>query len=70
MKISKFDKNGRYTNNNQTNNDIYERIKTTNINILLNRVRIKNKNNFKKKIFFVISIVSILLFVGFILLRN
>ena len=27
MKISKFDKNGRYTNNNLTNNDIDERIK-------------------------------------------
>jgi hypothetical protein len=52
MKISKFDKNGRYTNNNLTNNDIDERIKTTNINILLNRVRIENKNNFKKKYFF------------------
>ena len=26
-------------------------IKTTNVNILLNRVRIEKKNNFKKKIF-------------------
>ena len=38
-----------------------DQIKTTNINILLNRVKIENKNNFKKKIyltslmFFVIS---------------
>ena len=70
MKISKFDKNGRYTNNNLTKNDIDERIKTTNINILLNRVRIENKNNFKKKIFFFISLVSILSFLSFIVLGN
>ena len=41
-----------------------DQIKTTNINILLNRVKIENKNNFKKKIyltslmFFVISFFS------------
>ena len=40
-------------------------IKTTNVNILLNRVRIEKKNDFKKKIFFsflmltVISVISI-----------
>jgi len=40
-------------------------IKTTNVNILLNRVRIEKKNNFKKKIFYsflmltVISVISI-----------
>ena len=28
-----------------------DEIKTTNVNILLNRVRIEKKNNFKKKIF-------------------
>ena len=39
--------------------------KTTNVNILLNRVRIEKKNNFKKKIFYsflmltVISVISI-----------
>ena len=42
-----------------------DEIKTTNVNILLNRVRIEKKNDFKKKIFFsflmltVISVVSI-----------
>ena len=42
-----------------------DEIKTTNINILLNRVRIEKKNNFKKKIFYsflmltVISVISI-----------
>ena len=43
-----------------------DEIKTTNVNILLNRVRIEKKNDFKKKIFFsflmlaVISAISIL----------
>ena len=42
-----------------------DEIKTTNVNILLNRVRIEKKNDFKKKILFsflmftVISIISI-----------
>ena len=43
----------------------FNEIKTTNVNILLNRVRIEKKNDFKKKILFsflmftVISIISI-----------
>jgi len=41
-----------------------EYIKTTNINILLNRVRKEKKNNLKKKIILSISIISILLFVS------
>ena len=42
-----------------------DKFKTTNVNILLNRVRIEKKNNFKKKIFYsflmlvVISVISI-----------
>jgi len=38
-------------------------IKTTNINILLNRVREENKNNLKKKIILSISIMGILFFI-------
>ena len=41
-----------------------EYIKTTNINILLNRVRIEKKNNLKKKMILSISISGILLFVS------
>ena len=43
-----------------------DEIKTTNVNILLNRVRIEKKNNFKKKMFYsflmltVISVISII----------
>ena len=42
-----------------------DEFKTTNVNILLNRVRIEKKNNFKKKLFYsflmlvVISVISI-----------
>ena len=69
MKISKSRKIDHQTNN-HTSYAIYKRIKTTNINILLNRVRIENKNIFKKKLFFFISIVSILSFLGVIVLGN
>ena len=37
-----------------------DRIKTTNINILLNRVKIEKKNDFKKKIY-LFSIMSLLI---------
>ena len=49
----------------ETNVSVDE-IKTTNVNILLNRVRIEKKNDFKKKLLFsflmvtVISVISIL----------
>ena len=38
-------------------------IKTTNVNILLNRVRIEKKNDFKKKIlfsFFMVTVISVI----------
>ena len=47
-------------------NLLIDQIKTKNINILLNRVKIEKKNNFKKKIyltflmFLVISIFSVI----------
>ena len=40
-------------------NLLIDQIKTTNINILLNRVKIEKKNDFKKKIY----LTSLLLFV-------
>jgi hypothetical protein len=39
-------------------------IKTTNINVLLNRVRQEKKNNSKKKIVLSISIITFLLLIG------
>jgi hypothetical protein len=44
--------------------------KTTNINILLNRVKLENKDKSKKKIIFLISIIGILSFLSFILLGD
>jgi len=41
-----------------------ENIKTTNINVLLNRVRQEKKNNSKKKIVLSILIVTFLLLIG------
>jgi uncharacterized membrane protein len=45
-------------------NYIRNDIKTTNINILLNRVRQEKKNNSKKKIVSLISIIIIIFFIG------
>ena len=36
-----------------------DKIKTTNVNILLNRVRLDKKRTLKKKIFFVVILISI-----------
>ncbi len=48
------------TSNLQFNKDIeFENIKTTNINILLNRVRLDKKKTFKKRIIFSIFLISI-----------
>ena len=43
-----------------------ENIKTTNINILLNRVKMNKKNDFKKKLnFFSILILSLVVVTGY-----
>jgi hypothetical protein len=44
--------------------------KTTNINILLNRVRLEKKKQSKKKIISIISIISILFFLSIIIFNN
>ena len=43
-------------------------IKTTNINVLLNRVRQEKKNNTKKKIVLLISIITFILLIGILAL--
>ena len=49
------------------NNDIdINKIKTTNVNILLNRVRLDKKNILKKKIFFTILMFSVIIIVSFL----
>ena len=46
------------------------KIKTTDINILLNRIRQENKSKSKKTIFLLFSIISILSFISFIVFVN
>ena len=65
MKKSDEDIKLSITDSSFTKDVFLDEIKTTNVNILLNRVRIEKKNNFKKKIFYsflmltVISVISI-----------
>ena len=65
MKKSDEDIKLSITDSSFTKDVFLDEIKTTNVNILLNRVRIEKKNNFKKKMFYsflmltVISVISI-----------
>jgi len=47
-----------------------DEIKTTNVNILLNRVRIEKKNGLKKKIFFSLLLVSVITVISILTLSN
>ena len=47
-----------------------DQIKTTNVNILLNRVRTEKKNNFKKKIFFSFLMLSIITIIFTLTISN
>jgi hypothetical protein len=50
------------------NNNQVEIIKTTNVNILLNRVRYDKKKTFRKKAAFIMLLVLSMFFIGFITL--
>ena len=43
-----------------------DEIKTTNVNILLNRVRIEKKNDFKKKIFFSFLMLTVIVIISIV----
>jgi len=45
-------------------------IKTTNVNILLNRVRIEKKNDFKKKILFSFLMVTVISVISIVTISN
>ena len=48
------------------NTDIdINKVKTTNVNILLNRVRLDKKKNLRKKIFFLFLMLSAIIIVSF-----
>lgn len=70
MKKSEPDKIDYQIKNDPKSSDINKIFKTTNINILLNRVRLEKKNKSKKKIIFSISLISILSFLSIIVLSD
>ena len=47
-----------------------DEIKTTNVNILLNRVRIEKKNDLRKKIFFLLLMVSVITVISILTVSN
>ena len=47
-----------------------DEIKTTNVNILLNRVRIEKKNDFKKKILFSFLMVIVIFIISIVTISN
>ena len=47
-----------------------DEIKTTNVNILLNRVRIEKKNDFKKKILFSFLMVTVISVIFIVTISN
>ena len=60
-----FQRNTLFDENPTANENIpLEKIKTTNVNILLNRVKLDEKKDTEKKIVFISIMVSILLGVG------
>ena len=62
---NKFNKNTLFDENPVANQNLpIEKIKTTNVNILLNRVKLDEKKDFKKKIVFVSIMMSVLLGFG------
>ena len=62
---NKFDKNTLFDENPVANQNLpIEKIKTTNVNILLNRVKLDEKKDFKKKIVFISIMMLVLLGFG------
>ena len=70
MKKSEHDKIDSQNKNDLKSFDINYRLKTTNINVLLNRVRLEKKNKSKKKIIFSTSLIGILSFFSIIMLSD
>ena len=62
---NKFDRNTLFDENPVAKQNLpIEKIKTTNVNILLNRVKLDEKKDFKKKIVFVSIMMLVLLGFG------
>ena len=58
------------TNSSLETNVSVDEIKTTNVNILLNRVRIEKKNDFKKKILFSFLMVTVIYIISIVTISN
>ena len=58
------------TDSSSKTNMSLDEIKTTNVNILLNRVRIEKKNDFKKKIFFSFLMVTVISVISIVTISN
>ena len=58
------------TNSSLKTNVSLDEIKTTNVNILLNRVRIEKKNDFKKKILFSFLMVTVISIISIVTISN
>jgi hypothetical protein len=58
------------TNSSLKTNVSLDEIKTTNVNILLNRVRIEKKNDFKKKILFSFLMVTAISVISIVTISN
>ena len=59
MKKNNQDENLFNTNISEDKNFEIDKIKTTNVNILLNRVRLDKRKTLKKRIIFIIFLISI-----------
>ena len=70
MKKSDEDIKLSITDSSFTKDVFLDEIKTTNVNILLNRVRIEKKNNFKKKIFYSFLMLTLISVISIVTISN
>ena len=70
MKKSDEDIKLSITDSSSTKDVFLNEIKTTNVNILLNRVRIEKKNNFKKKMFYSFLMLSAISIISIVTISN
>ena len=70
MKKSDEDRKLSFTDSSSTKDVFLNEIKTTNVNILLNRVRIEKKNNFKKKMFYSFLMLSAISIISIVTISN
>ena len=70
MKKSDEDIKLSFTDSSSTKDVFLDEIKTTNVNILLNRVRIEKKNNFKKKMFYSFLMLSAISIIYIVTISN